>query len=109
MPEREKYLLRYRYQYDAFRKENEALLRERSQAFKDWVLSLPWMKWVELRLRTEQEARAVIGIICVLYWDKEINISFSNDMRCIRNEPRNEEERIAWMKADGWHGKGIDR
>lgn len=104
-----KYLLYYRRDYDAFRTANEAILRERRQAFKEWILGLPWMKWVPLRFRNENEARIVIGIICVLYWEKEVCISFSNDMTCVRNEPRNEEERLAWMKADGWHGPGIDR
>lgn len=102
------YLLYTRSQYDAFRIENETLIRERRQAFKEWILGLPWMKWVPLQFRSEQEARIVIGLICLLYWEKEVNISFSNDMRCVRNEPRNEEEMLAWMKADGWHGPGID-
>lgn len=103
------YILRYRSQYNVFRLENETLLLKRSRAYKEWIESLPWMEWVPLRFRSEEEARLVIGIICVLYWDKEINISFSNDFRCIRNEPRTKEELLSWMKGAGWHGKGIDR
>lgn len=103
------YLLRRQAEYDAFRDSYEKLIRERRQAFKDWVLGLPMMQWVPLRFRSDKEARFVIGLVCVLYWEKEVNISFSDDMSCIRNEPRTEEETLAWMKATGWHGPGIDK
>lgn len=106
--DREKYLLRYQSQIDAFRESHKDELRQYAGAYRRWIQSLTMMKWVPLQLRPEDE-EVVIGIICILYVDKFVNISFSDDMRCIRNEPRNEQERLAWMKATGWHGPGIDQ
>lgn len=105
---REKYLLRYKSQRDDFREKYKEQLRQYAGAYRRWIWSLPMMEWVPLQLRPEEE-EVVIGIICILYCDKFVCISFSNDMRCIRNEPMNEEEMLAWMKATGWHGPGIDR
>lgn len=103
-----KYLLRTRSQADSFREKHRDALRQYAGAYRRWIRSLPFMVWTPLRLR-EDEMEVVIGIICMLYIDGYVCISFSDDMRFIRNEPLDDAEMKQWMKATGWHGPGIDR
>ena len=108
MPGRERYLLRTRSQIEAFRENNRDAIRQNAGAFRKWVRGLPFMEWIPLQLRPEDE-ELVIGVLCLLYIDGFVRITFSDDMRSIRNEPLTDEENLAWMKATGWHGPGIDR
>lgn len=105
---REKYLLRNQSRIDAFKKIHRTELRQYAGAYRRWIRSLPYMEWVLLQLRPEEE-EIVIGIICVLHCDRHVCISFSNDMRCIRNEPLDQKEMLTLMKDTGWHGPEIDR
>lgn len=105
---REKYLLRQRYQYDAFKLKWAKLIELKADEYVKWIDSLPFMEWIPLLMKPQEE-EPVIGLICMLYWDKRINITFQRGCTHIQHVPKNDEEELAWMKAAGWHGKGIDR
>lgn len=101
------YLLYYPSQIEAFRKNHAAELKNNAAAYRRWILSLPLMEWVPLILTPGAE-EVSIGIICVLYVDGYINISFHASMTKIVRCPMSEEEMTKWMKETGWHGPGID-
>lgn len=90
------YLLRTTEQYDAFRRlhpEN----RQREEALAAWVQEMPLYEWVRVTWRPGQE-QATIGLLCCLYLEGRINISFSRDMDYIRHEALSMEEYQDWAR-----------
>ena len=96
--DRERYLLRTPSQVLTFRERYTRTIDSRAEAFRAWVRSLPMMKWCPLLIRPGNEELA-IGIICILYIDGQICISFSEDMQFIRNEPIDDEEYRQWTET----------
>lgn len=72
------------------------LLRDYSSQYAAWIRSLPLMEWTPLRLPKGQEG-AVIGLICCLYYEGSVNITFSNTCTSIRRDPANEDEYQQWL------------
>lgn len=95
--DRERYLLRTPSQIRSFRLRYARMIDSRAEAFRVWVRSLPMMKWCPLLIRPGNEELA-IGIICILYIDGQICISFSEDMQFIRNEPLDDDEYRKWTE-----------
>jgi len=108
MGDRTAYLLRYQHQIDAFRSRYGEAIRRNQEKYAEWIRSLPFFEWTPVICRPEHE-EFITGLICILYIDKIVNISFDNTATRIENEPNSEEEYKAWMKATGWHGPGIDK
>ena len=96
--DRERYLLRTVSRQQAFRQKYADFISTRFSVFRDWVRSLPMMEWSPLLIRQGYEEQT-IGILCILYIDKEICISFSEDMQFIRNEPLDDEEYRLWSNS----------
>lgn len=96
--DRERYLLRTPSQIRSFRLRYARMIDSRAEAFRVWVRSLPMMKWCPLLIRPGNEELA-IGIICILYIDGQICISFSEDMQFIRNEPLDDDEYRQWSET----------
>ena len=96
--DRERYLLRTTSQVMAFRERYARTIDSRAEAFRAWVRSLPMMEWYPLLIRPGSEELS-IGIICILYIDGQICISFSEDMQFIRNEPIDDEEYRQWTET----------
>ncbi len=96
--DRERYLLRTPSQVMAFRERYARTIDSRAEAFRAWVRSLPMMEWYPLLIRPGNEELS-IGIICILYIDGQICISFSEDMQFIRNEPLDDEEYRQWTET----------
>lgn len=96
--DRERYLLRTPSQIRLFRLRYARMIEERSSVFLNWVRSLPMMEWCPLLIRPGNEELA-IGIICILYIDGQLCISFSEDMQFIRNEPLDEDEYRKWSET----------
>lgn len=96
--DRERYLLRTVSRQQAFRQKYAEFIGARSAVFRSWVRSLPLMEWSPLLIRQGYEEQT-IGILCILYIDKEICISFSEDMQFIRNEPLDDEEYVRWSET----------
>lgn len=108
MNDRVRYLLRTQAQIGAFRLRFGEAVKRNAKAYTDWINSLEYFEWTPVVCRPEHE-EFVTGLICLLYIDGEVNISFDNTATKVQNEPRTEEEMLAWMKRTGWHGPGIDR
>lgn len=96
--DRERYLLRTPSQVLTFRERYTRTIDSRAEAFRAWVRSLPMMEWYPLLIRPGNEELS-IGIICILYIDGQICISFSEDMQFIRNEPLDDDEYQRWMET----------
>lgn len=96
--DREQYLLRTGRQTAMFRTRYARFIEARSGAFLSWVRSLPLMEWSPLVIREGQE-ESVIGILCILYIERKVCISFSEDMQFIRNEPLDEAEYQKWADS----------
>lgn len=91
-----RYLLRTDLEIQEFRKRHERLLRDYSDAYVRWINSLPLMEWTRLALPKGQE-EAVIGLICCLYDEGSVNITFSHTCTSIRRDPANDEEYREWL------------
>ena len=96
--DRGRYLLRTPSQIRSFRLRYARMIEERSSVFQDWVRSLPLMEWSPLLIRQGYEEQT-IGILCILYIDGQICISFSEDIQFIRNEPLDDDEYQRWMET----------
>ena len=96
--ERERYLLRTPSQICSFRLRYARMIEDRSSVFLNWVRSLPMMEWCPLLIRQGYEEQT-IGILCILYIDGQICISFSEDMQFIRNEPLDDDEYRQWTET----------
>lgn len=96
--DRGRYLLRTPSQIRSFRLRYARMIEERSSVFLNWVRSLPLMEWSPLLIRQGYE-EYTIGILCILYIDGQICISFSEDMQFIRNEPLDEDEYRQWTET----------
>ena len=96
--DRERYLLRTPSQVLTFRERYARTIDSRAEAFRAWVRSLPMMEWSPLLIRQGYE-EYTIGILCILYIDGQICISFSEDMQFIRNEPLDDDEYQRWMET----------
>lgn len=95
MPYYTPYLLRTQAQIDAFRESHGKLIREKNDPMASWFNGLPLYQWVRLQCRPGEEA-ATVGLLCILYLDGRINISFSRDGEYIRREALDLEEYQAW-------------
>lgn len=96
--DRERYLLRTPSQIRSFRLRYARLIEDRSSVFLNWVRSLPMMEWYPLLIRPGNEELS-IGIICILYIDGLVCISFSEDMQSIRNESLDDAEYRKWAET----------
>lgn len=83
------------------------VIADNEKNFIDWVNSLPLMTWTTLCIPANQE-EIYIGLLCILMIDKKINATFSNDGMSIKREASSQAELLEWMKANDWHGPGID-
>lgn len=105
MTGRQKYLLYTPEQISGYRTRYAAFISKYRKAYRDWFQSLPGWEWVRLPVMDERTAEMVIGILCILYIDDEINLTvdktvtmvmrrsmssgpprFSNPQKHIKNE-----------------------
>lgn len=84
------------WQIDAFRRRYAEIIAAKSPAVISWFRALPLYEWVPLRIRSGEE-EILIGLLCLLYQDGIINMSFSSDMCCIRHEAGSPEEYREWL------------
>ena len=56
-------------------------------------------QWFTIERNTERETQMVIGLLCWLYDEGEINIQFNEYAYAIRKMPRNNEEYKNWNKT----------
>lgn len=95
MPSALPYLLRTPAQIEWFRSTYAELIREKSAVMRDWFNALPLYEWVRLQFRGGQEM-ATVGLLCHLYLEGEINVTFSRDGNYIQRGAMTLEEHEAW-------------
>lgn len=91
-----RYLLRTDLAINEFRKRHAKLLRDYSAAYIQWINSLPLMEWTRLTI-PEGYGEYIIGLICCLYDEGSVNITFSHTCTSIRRDPANDEEYRQWL------------
>lgn len=98
-----KYLLATKKDVDAFAKRNRELVAANREKFINWIKSLPLGRKVNYLNGVERTAiPSIIGIICLLYWEGAVNISFYDNASLISREPENMEEFRQWSKEAGF-------
>ena len=68
------------------------------QPYINWISALPMMEWINpLQGSSTSNPEFVIGLVCLLYIEGEINISFSDPAaELLRREPASLDEWHAW-------------
>lgn len=91
----EAYLLRTERQKADFLARFSLIVGQNAATLEAWFGRLPLYEWVQFKPPVGKE-EIVIGILCLLYLDGRINMSFSRDLRFIRREAASVEEYEAW-------------
>lgn len=92
-------MLRTVCQEKEFRERYAAIILARASAIEAWFNSLPLFTWVPLRIRPDEEEVAV-GILCLLYIESRICLTFSSDLSHIQRGTRSIEEYRAWIDTN---------
>lgn len=96
MESRQKYLLYTPEQISAYRTRYAAFIAKYRKAYRDWFQSLPGWEWVRLPVMDERTAEAVIGLLCILYIDNDINLTVDKTVMMVMRNPLNAEEYEQW-------------
>lgn len=98
-----KYFLYTEQQREAFIASNDLMIQKNRKAFANWINNLPLGVRVSYLDRIKENERGfIIGLLCLLYCEEQINISFHEEGRLLSREPRNDKEYITWVKEYGF-------
>ena len=89
-------LLRYKWQAEAFRNRYGAFIEKNTDAFLAWWDRLPLYEWVSLPFNGNAVMEAGIGLLCLLYIDGIINLSFNETVTSVMREALTEDEYRTW-------------
>ena len=96
MEDRSRFLLRTPAQVRDYLEIRDGFYRRNALEWMAWIAKLDFGVWVPLDLEPGWE-EAVIGMLCVLYRDRQINITFNRTATAIRRDPADEDEYKAWI------------
>lgn len=96
------YLLRTQAQIDAFRANYADIIKEKGETMREWFNRLPLYEWTRLQCRPGQES-VTVGLLCHLYIEGQINITFSRDGDYIQRGALTQEEHEEWIKSHYRH------
>lgn len=85
------YLLRTAAQAESFRTVYAKAIEKGASAIEEWFNAHPIYEWIPYRPRPGTE-RVTTGLLCLLYLERRINITFSRDMKYIQRGARDEQE-----------------
>ncbi|MBQ3712105.1 MAG: hypothetical protein II891_06895 [Bacteroidales bacterium] len=95
----DRYLLRTDAQAAAFRRRfREDALAVAMRSMEAWFQRLPLFEWVPFRPEPSRE-EIVTGLLCLLYIDGRINLTFSSDMRFLQRGALSPEEYHKWVQS----------
>lgn len=97
MESRQKYLLYTAKQISDFRSRYAAFIAKYRKSYREWFQSLPEWGWVALPVMDERTAEAVIGLLCILYIDGEINLTVDRTVTKIQRGPLDRKEYDEWV------------
>lgn len=72
--------------------------RRASVPVEEWFQGLPLYEWVPLHPRPGEEA-AFVRLLCLLYIDGRINLTFSRDMDAVMRGALTDQEHEAWCES----------
>ena len=93
------YLLRTTQEIESFRTRNARLLEFHRHRYRAWFNSLPLFRWVPLPLDSP-EIGLIVGILCILYVDGEINLTVSRDGGAVMRGVMSDEEYNEYINAN---------
>lgn len=98
-----KYFLYTEQQREAFIASNDAMIQKNRKAFANWINNLPLgVRLSYLDRIKENERPFVIGLICLLYCEGVVNVSFHEEGWSISRDPRTSKEYSQWMQEYGF-------
>lgn len=89
---RQQYLLYTQSEIALFREQYAGFIQKYGEQYRQWFQRLPMFKWVPLPYMNDKTARAVIGLLCILYIDGHINLTVNNEVSMVFRGPASEEE-----------------
>lgn len=100
MPNRAKYLLYTPSQIEAFRTRFRTFIAKYRQTYQNWFQRFPMLEWVPLPEMDEKTAEAVIGLLCILYIDGEINLTVDETVTKVYRGPLTNQEYEDWLQKN---------
>ena len=97
---RQQYLLRTQREIALFREQYAGFIEKYGEQYRQWFQSLPMCEWVLLPCMNDKMARAVIGLLCILYIDGHINLTVNNEVSMVYRGPLSEEEYNDYIKQN---------
>lgn len=88
------YLLRTESQINDFRSRYGPVIEKASPDIIKWFNALPLFQWVPYQ--PPGDAAIYTGLLCILYIEGKINITFSKDMASIERGARSDKEYEDW-------------
>ena len=97
MTDNRKYLLRTKEQVLDFRARYVRYISDQADAYICWINRMPAREWIDyLAGVPEANIPAVIGILCILYIDRLIDIDFNETATRIRRNRTDAEDQEFW-------------
>lgn len=97
---RQQYLLRTQRDIALFREKYAGFMQKYGEQYRQWFQRLPMCEWVPLPYMNDKMARAVIGLLCILYNDGHINLTVDNEVSKVFRGPLSEEEYNDFIKQN---------
>lgn len=91
------YLLRSASEIESFRARNARLIELHRNRYKTWFNSLPLFRWAPLPLDSPELA-LIVGLLCILYIDGEINLTVSRDGGAVMRGVMSDTEMDEWER-----------
>ena len=97
---RQQYLLRTQREIALFREKYAGFIQKYGEQYRQWFQRLPMCEWVPLPYMNDKMARAVIGLLCILYNDGHINLTVDNEVSKVFRGPLSDEEYNEYINAN---------
>lgn len=94
------FLIRTNGQAEGFKARYGDYVSSSAAQMEQWVKALPMGRWFEVGT-SSKAAEGVIGLLCLLYADGRINVTFNRQATAIRRDPESLEEFLSseWKNA----------
>ena len=97
---RQQYLLYTESEIAMFREQYAGFIEKYGEQYRQWFQRLPMFEWVPLPYMNDKMARAVIGLLCILYIDGLINLTVNSAVSKVYRGPLSEEEYNEYIKQN---------
>lgn len=97
---RQQYLLYTESEIALFREQYAGFIEKYGEKYRQWFQRLPMFEWVPLPYMNDKMARAVIGLLCILYIDGLINLTVNSAVSKVYRGPLSEEEYNEYIKQN---------